>query len=32
MDYLDKPPARKPYGGAIGHVIKHSMHHRAQLL
>jgi uncharacterized damage-inducible protein DinB len=24
--------AEKTYGGAIAHVITHSMHHRAQLL
>ncbi|MEK6260961.1 MAG: DinB family protein [Planctomycetota bacterium] len=32
VDYLDKPPTRKSYGGAIAHVITHSMHHRAQVL
>ena len=32
VDYLDKPPTRKTYGGAIAHVITHSMHHRAQVL
>jgi uncharacterized damage-inducible protein DinB len=32
VDILDDPPARKSYGGAIAHVITHSMHHRAQLL
>jgi uncharacterized damage-inducible protein DinB len=32
IDVLDKPPATKTYGGAIAHVITHSMHHRAQLL
>jgi len=31
-DVLDDPPASKTYGGAIAHVITHSMHHRAQLL
>jgi uncharacterized damage-inducible protein DinB len=31
-DVLDTPPAQKTYGGAIGHVITHSMHHRAQAL
>jgi uncharacterized damage-inducible protein DinB len=31
-DVLDDPPARKSYGGAIAHVITHSMHHRAQVL
>ena len=32
IDVLDTPPAPKTYGGAIAHVITHSMHHRAQLL
>lgn len=32
VDLLDEPPAEKSYGGAIAHVITHSMHHRAQLL
>jgi len=32
IDVLDEPPTRKSYGGAIAHVITHSMHHRAQLL
>jgi len=32
VDILDTPPAPKTYGGAIAHVITHSMHHRAQLL
>ncbi len=31
-DPLDDPPTRKTYGGAIAHIITHSMHHRAQLL
>ena len=31
-DYLDNPPTKKTYGGAIVHVITHSMHHRAQLM
>ncbi|MBI3160761.1 MAG: DinB family protein [Chloroflexi bacterium] len=29
-DVLDDPPAQKSFGGAIGHVITHSMHHRAE--
>ena len=29
---LDSPPRDHSYGGAIAHVITHSMHHRAQLL
>jgi uncharacterized damage-inducible protein DinB len=32
LDVLDSPPQEKTYGGAIAHVITHSMHHRAQLL
>jgi uncharacterized damage-inducible protein DinB len=32
IDMMDEPPTRKSYGGAIAHVITHSMHHRAQLL
>jgi uncharacterized damage-inducible protein DinB len=32
LDYLDQPPAKKSYGGAIAHVLTHGMHHRAQLL
>ena len=32
LDVLDDPPTEKTYGGAIAHVITHSMHHRAQLL
>ena len=32
VDKLDDPPTEKTYGGAIAHVITHSMHHRAQLL
>ena len=31
-DVLDKPPAQKSFGGAIGHVITHNMHHRAEIL
>lgn len=29
-DVLDQPPRQKSYGGAIGHVITHNMHHRAE--
>ncbi|MBI1259843.1 MAG: DinB family protein [Chloroflexi bacterium] len=29
-DVLDDPPTQKSYGGAIGHVITHNMHHRAE--
>lgn len=32
LDTLDNPPVEKTYGGAIAHVITHSMHHRAQVL
>ena len=32
LDRLDDPPTRKSYGGAIAHLLTHSMHHRAQLL
>ena len=32
LDTLDTPPREKTYGGAIAHVITHSMHHRAQVL
>jgi uncharacterized damage-inducible protein DinB len=32
LDTLDDPPAEHSYGGAIAHVITHSMHHRAQVL
>jgi hypothetical protein len=32
LDVLDSPPKGKSYGGALAHVITHSMHHRAQRL
>ena len=32
LDVLDSPPTEKTYGGAIAHVLTHSMHHRAQVL
>jgi uncharacterized damage-inducible protein DinB len=32
MDSLDDPPRKKTFGGAIGHVITHNMHHRAQIM
>ena len=32
IDTLDNPPTAKSYGGAIGHVITHNMHHRSELL
>lgn len=31
-DTLDDPPTQKTYGGAIAHVITHSMHHWAQVI
>ena len=31
-DVLDQPPVQKSIGGAIGHVITHNMHHRAEVL
>jgi uncharacterized damage-inducible protein DinB len=31
-DVLDNPPMQKSFGGGIGHVITHNMHHRAELL
>jgi len=32
IDRLDREPGEKTFGGAIAHVLTHSMHHRAQLL
>jgi uncharacterized damage-inducible protein DinB len=32
VDVLDDPPVKKTFGGAIGHVITHNMHHRAQIM
>ena len=32
VDTREQPPVSKPLGGAIDHVITHSMHHRAQAL
>jgi uncharacterized damage-inducible protein DinB len=32
MDVLDEPPRAKTFGGTIGHVITHNMHHRAQAM
>lgn len=32
LDVLDEPPCWKTYGGALTHVVTHSMHHRAQLI
>lgn len=32
LDTLDNPPRRKTFGGVIGHLLTHSMHHRAQIM
>lgn len=32
LDPFSNPPTERTYGGAIAHVVTHSMHHRAQLL
>lgn len=32
VDTLDNPPTKKTFGGAIGHVLTHNMHHRAQMM
>jgi len=32
LDILDDPPQNKTFGGVIGHLITHSMHHRAQVM
>ena len=32
LDTLDNPPRLKTFGGTIGHLITHSMHHRAQIM
>jgi uncharacterized damage-inducible protein DinB len=32
LDTDDDPPQKKSLGGGIGHLITHSMHHRAQAL
>lgn len=32
IDVLDNPPVKKTFGGAIGHVLTHNMHHRAQIM
>jgi uncharacterized damage-inducible protein DinB len=31
-DVLDDPPQQKTYGGAIGHLLTHSMGHRGEVL
>jgi len=32
LDTLDMPPQLKFFGGTIGHVITHNMHHRAHIM
>lgn len=32
MDILEQPPKLRTFGGTIGHVITHNMHHRAQVM
>jgi uncharacterized damage-inducible protein DinB len=32
VDILDDPHREKSYGGAIGHVITHNMHHRSEVM
>jgi len=32
LDTLDNPPQLKTFGGVIGHLLTHSMHHRAQVM
>ena len=32
VDHLDQPPKLRTFGGTIGHVITHNMHHRAQIM
>jgi uncharacterized damage-inducible protein DinB len=32
LDSLDNPPRLKTFGGGIGHLLTHSMHHRAQVM
>ena len=32
VDTLDDPPRLKTFGGAIGHLLTHSIHHRAQIM
>ncbi len=32
LDSLDNPPRLKTFGGAIGHLLTHTMHHRAQVM
>jgi uncharacterized damage-inducible protein DinB len=32
LDTLDDPPRPKTFGGGIGHILTHNMHHRAQVM
>jgi len=32
IDTFDEPPTEKSFGGAIAHVLTHSMHHRSQVI
>lgn len=32
LDTLDSPPRAKSFGGTIGHVITHNMHHRNEII
>ena len=32
LDVLEQPPKWRTFGGTIGHVITHNMHHRAQVM
>jgi uncharacterized damage-inducible protein DinB len=32
LDTFDHPPRLKTFSGAIGHLITHDMHHRAQIM
>ena len=32
LDTLDNPPRPKTFGGTLGHLLTHSMHHRAQIM
>ncbi len=32
LDTLDNPPQPKTFGGGIGHLLTHNMHHRAQVM
>ena len=32
VDHLEQPPKLRTFGGTIGHVLTHNMHHRAQIM